>query len=218
MGSSASSDWVGAELGDLLDYVQPSKYIVESTDYNDSYKTPVLTTGKSFIKGYTNETQNIFENLPVIIFDDFTTASQFVSFKFKVKSSAMKILVPSSELVNIKYVFYFMRTIRQNADTHKRYWISIFSKLLIKRPPLVEQRAIIKEIESRFSVCDRLYQEIERSLQKAEALRQSILKKAFEGRLLTESELAACRAALDWEPAQQLLARIQAQTSQGPRR
>jgi len=128
MGSSASSDWVGAELGDLLDYVQPSKYIVESTDYNDSYKTPVLTAGKSFIKGYTNETQNIFENLPVIIFDDFTTASQFVNFKFKVKSSAMKILVPSSELVDVKYVFYFMQTIRQNADTHKRYWISIFSK------------------------------------------------------------------------------------------
>lgn len=81
---------------------------------------------------------------------------------------------------------------------------------VIPLAPLPEQRAIIKEIESRLSVCDHLQQAIEQGLQKAEALRQSVLKKAFEGRLLTETELADCRVAPDWEPAQQLLARIQA--------
>ena len=55
------------ELGQLLIYEQPTAYIVESTEYNDNYKTPVLTAGKSFILGYTNETENIFDNLPVII-------------------------------------------------------------------------------------------------------------------------------------------------------
>lgn len=69
------------ELNELLPYEQPTAYIVESTDYNDAYKTPVLTAGKSFILGYTNETQGIFDQLPVIIFDDFTTATQFVNFK-----------------------------------------------------------------------------------------------------------------------------------------
>ena len=80
------------ELADLLEYEQPTAYIVESTDYNDLFSIPVLTAGKSFILGYTNETDGVFDKLPVIIFDDFTTATQYVNFPFKVKSSAMKIL------------------------------------------------------------------------------------------------------------------------------
>ena len=90
---------------------------------------------------------------------------------------------------------------------------TILSELPIQLIPLEEQAQIIKEVEARFSVCDNLQKEIERGLQKAEALRQSVMKKAFEGRLLNESELDACCAAPDWEPAQQLLARIQSEKS-----
>ena len=76
------------ELGELLDFEQPTKYIVKSTKYDNKNKTPVLTAGKTFILGYTNETEGVFEkNLPVIIFDDFTTAIKFVNFSFKVKIS-----------------------------------------------------------------------------------------------------------------------------------
>src|SRR6202000_2788906 len=61
--------WEQKPLGELLDYEQPTKYLVVSTDYDDAYKIPVLTAGKSFILGYTNETTGIFEkDLPVIIF------------------------------------------------------------------------------------------------------------------------------------------------------
>lgn len=82
-------------LGEVLAYEQPSKYIVKSTEYNNSYKIPVLTAGQSFILGYTNETNGIYQankQNPCIIFDDFTTSFQWVDFPFKVKSSAMKIL------------------------------------------------------------------------------------------------------------------------------
>ena len=72
-------------LNELLPYEQPGAYIVESTDYNDAYKTPVLTAGKTFILGYTNETKGIFDRLPVIIFDDFTTSFHWVDFDFKIK-------------------------------------------------------------------------------------------------------------------------------------
>ena len=174
-------EWTTAILEDFLDYIQPKKYIVKSTKYSDNYKTPVLTAGKSFIKGYTNERENIFDDLPAIIFDDFTTATKFVSFKFKVKSSAMKILVPTSGLVNMKYVFYFMQTIRQNTDTHKRYWISIFSQLPIKTSPLPEQRAIVAKIEQLFSELDNGIANLKAAKDKLEIYRQAVLKKAFEG-------------------------------------
>ncbi|MBN2610050.1 MAG: restriction endonuclease subunit S [Bacteroidales bacterium] len=179
-------DWCECKLEDLLDYIQPTKYIVDSTKYSDQYKTPVLTPGKSFIIGYTNETDGIFSELPVIIFDDFTTATQFVNFKFKVKSSAMKILQKTSDLVNIKYAYYFMQTIRQNTDTHKRYWISIFSQLPIKLAPLPEQRAIVAKIEQLFSELDNGIANLKAVKEKLEIYRQAVLKKAFEGELTKE--------------------------------
>ena len=201
-------DWVEVELENVLDYIQPSQYIVRTTEFKDSYKIPVLTAGKSFIKGYTNEKDNIFQNLPVIIFDDFTTAIQFVNFRFKVKSSAMKILVPSHPLINISYIYYFMKTIKINATTHKRYWISVYSKNRVKIAPLPEQEAIVKKIESIFSSLDQMEQYINENIKAIEILRQSILKKAFEGKLLNNKELEGCRRSPGWKTGKELLEEI----------
>ncbi|WP_313019683.1 restriction endonuclease subunit S [Acetoanaerobium noterae] len=179
-------EWIEVKLEDLLDYIQPTNYIIDSTEYNDRYKIPVLTAGKTFVLGYTNEEHNIFNNLPVIIFDDFTTASKYVNFKFKVKSSAMKILIPTSKWVDLKYVYYFMQTIQHNSDTHKRYWISIYSKLPIFLPPLVEQQAIVSKIEELFSELDNAIENLNKAKEKLEIYRQAVLKKAFEGQLTKE--------------------------------
>ncbi len=137
--------WAVCRLEDIIDYEQPTQYIVESTNYSDEYKTPVLTAGKSFILGYTNETTGIYNKLPTIIFDDFTTDSRFVDFPFKVKSSAMKIL-QVNEQINIHYVAYFMGITRLVGDTHKRYWISEYSKIPIPLPPINEQNRIVQTI------------------------------------------------------------------------
>ena len=104
-------NWSFIRLKDVLEYEQPTPYIVESTDYKNDYSIPVLTAGKSFIIGYTNETSGIKTDLPVIIFDDFTTDSKYVDFPFKVKSSAIKILTANEKLINTKYAFYAMQCI-----------------------------------------------------------------------------------------------------------
>ena len=134
--------WTICRLEDIVKYEQPQAYIVSSTNYDDSYTTPVLTAGKSFIIGYTNDTDGIYTKLPCIIFDDFTTDSRLVDFPFKVKYSAMKIL-QVVEGIEIEYVAMFMSITRLISDTHKRYWISEYSKLYIPIPPIEEQRRII---------------------------------------------------------------------------
>lgn len=146
--------WDMVKLRDILEYEQPTNYIVESIDYNDSYKTPVLTAGQSFILGYTNETAGIFNDLPVIIFDDFTTATKFVDFPFKVKSSAMKILKTNNIKANIRYVYYVMQYIKFDSSTHKRYWISEYSNIEIPLPPLEVQEEIVKELDGYQAVID----------------------------------------------------------------
>ena len=167
------------ELGELLSYEQPTPYIVESTDYNDVYKTPVLTAGKSFILGYTNEKNNIYNKLPVIIFDDFTTSSRYVNFPFKVKSSAMKILTPNTELVIPKYIFYRMQIIEFDHSTHKRYWIQQYSKIKISIPPITEQQRIVNRIEELFSQLDSAVETLNKTTQQLAVYRQAVLKEAF---------------------------------------
>ena len=138
-------EWKHKKLGSLLNYEQPTKYIVNSTDYDDGFETPVLTAGQSFILGYTNEIEGIKEATPenpIIIFDDFITSSHYVSFPFKIKSSAMKLLSVSNTDLNPVFVFNALKNIKYTPTSHERHWISTFSKFDVMLPEKNEQTAI----------------------------------------------------------------------------
>jgi type I restriction enzyme S subunit len=169
-------DWKFIKLGDLLDYKQPTQYLVSDTNYSNEYETPVLTAGKTFILGYTNETEGIYEdNLPVIIFDDFTTATQFVDFPFKAKSSAMKILKPKNKSVNVKLVYEIIQMINFIADDHKRYWISEYQELEIKLPSSDEQLKISEFLNTINDEISLLKNELEELKLQKKALMQKLL-------------------------------------------
>lgn len=141
------------ELGEVLDYEQPTKYIVNSKDYNEEYPIPVLTAGQTFILGYTNETEGVYaasKEKSIIIFDDFTTASKWVDFEFKVKSSAMKILTIQNEQVGkvlIRYIWHCLGTITYKPAQHGRQWIGTYSKIKIPIPPLEIQQEIVQILD-----------------------------------------------------------------------
>ena len=139
------------KLAEAVNYEQPTKYIVKSTDYSDVYSVPVLTAGQSFILGYTNEIENIYDaskESPVIIFDDFTGAFKWVDFPFKVKSSAMKMLTADKTKTTIRYIFHVMGNLKFTSDEHKRLWISIYSQFPIPLPPLEVQREIVRILDN----------------------------------------------------------------------
>ena len=112
-----------------------------------------MTAGKSFIIGYTNETTGIYSNLPCIIFDDFTTDSKLVNFPFKV-------ILKVNQNVEIDYVAIFMSITRLIGDTHKRYWISEYSKLEIPIPPQKEQKRIVFAVHSIFAKLDMIMESL----------------------------------------------------------
>lgn len=138
------------KLGDVLDYEQPTKYIVKCKDYLNE-GMPVLTAGQTFILGYTDETNGIFEaskENPVIIFDDFTTSFHWVDFNFKVKSSAMKMLrVLSEREVSFRFVYYAMKCIKYQSLEHSRQWISKYSQIEIPLPPIEVQTEIVRILD-----------------------------------------------------------------------
>ena len=151
--------WAVCRIEDIVDYEQPTAHIVNSTNYDDTYSIPVLTAGKSFIIGYTNETKGIYSKLPCIIFDDFTTDTKLVDFPFKVKSSAMKILQVKRNIA-IDFVAMFMSITRLIGDTHKRYWISEYSKLPMPIPPYAEQKRIIDAVHKIFAKLDTIMESL----------------------------------------------------------
>jgi restriction endonuclease S subunit len=167
--------WEKVRLGDVLKYEQPTKYIVSSENYSNDFKTPVLTAGKSFILGYTNETDGIYNDLPVIIFDDFTADIKFVDFPFKVKSSAMKILKVNEEKADIRFLFYKMQTLNIDCEQHKRYWISKFAIYEIELPPLSTQKRIADILDT----ADALRRKDQELLTKYDQLAQVIFRDMF---------------------------------------
>ncbi|MBC3933732.1 restriction endonuclease subunit S [Undibacterium sp. CY7W] len=174
-GVKFQSEWHRTELGELLDYKQPTPYLVDSTEYRDEYKIPVLTAGKTFILGYTDETSGIYqEDLPAIIFDDFTTDSKFVDFPFKAKSSAMKILV-AKKGVSIKYVFEAMQMLNFAVGGHQRHWISIFSNLVVPIPSKEEQEKIATVLSAADQEIDTLLSQLNGLKQEKKALMQTLL-------------------------------------------
>ncbi|APP02150.1 hypothetical protein LI610_06230 [Lactobacillus delbrueckii subsp. indicus] len=171
--------WTNRKLGNYFDYEQPTPYIVTNTNYSDEYNTPVLTAGQSFILGYTNEDIGLkcaTYKEPVIIFDDFTTSTHLVTFPFKVKSSAMKILTLTQKNDSMYFGYTSLQNIKYKPLNHERQWISIFSKIKIGIPiSKIEERKIGNLFE-RIDHLDNYYQQ---KIERLNSIKQSLLQKMF---------------------------------------
>ena len=173
-----TGEWQEKRLGEVFDYQQPTPYIVRSTECKDIYKTPVLTAGKTFILGYTNETEGVYTNLPATLFDDFTTAVQWVDFPFKVKSSAVKILKTKAEY-NPKIAHELLGRVQFKAENHQRHWISIHQNLSVYMPSLPEQQ----KIAAFLAAVDKRVALLERKVQQLEAYKRGVMQQLFSQQL-----------------------------------
>ncbi|MHB1316376.1 MAG: restriction endonuclease subunit S [Minisyncoccota bacterium] len=184
--SGFKDKWQTFEVGELLDYEQPSNYIVSDTNYSNEYKTPVLTANKGFVLGYTNETEGIYKNTPVIIFDDFTMDNKFVDFEFKVKSSAIKILTPKNKDVNLRFIFERLQLINIVIGEHRRHYLSEYQYITIDIPNVKEQNAI----ENILTTADKEITELEKKLLIIKEQKRYLLNNLITGTIRTPETLS----------------------------
>ena len=169
------------KLGEVIEYEQPNKYIVKTTEYNEKYTIPVLTAGQTFILGFTNEKDGIYKadtKNPVIIFDDFTAGNHWVDFDFKVKSSAMKML-KSKGNINLRYCYHYMQTIKLDTTEHKRLWISKYSLIEIPIPPIETQEKIVEILDKFTNHVTELQAELQFRTKQYEYYRDMLLSEDY---------------------------------------
>ncbi len=166
-------------LDSVLVYEQPTKYLVSSTAYEDSFPTPVLTAGQTFILGYTNESSGIYNaspDGPVIIFDDFTTAFKWVDFPFKAKSSAMKMLtLKPGASASLRFIYFAMLCIDFMPQEHSRHWISRYSKFTVPLPPVPVQEEVVRSLNLFTSLEAELRAELDARREQFEYYRRQLL-------------------------------------------
>ena len=168
--------WETKKIGDLLTYERPDRYIVQHDEYVERGDIPVLTANKSFVLGYTNETFGVCIDFPVILFDDFTTDCKYVTFPFKVKSSAIKLLRARNG-VNLRYMFEAMQLIDFPVVDHRRYYISDYQNIEIALPTYDEQVSVATVL----SDMDAEITTLERQLDKLRAIKQGTMQQLLTG-------------------------------------
>ena len=173
---SCISTGIPRPLSDILNYEQPTPYIVE----DDTYKkegTPVLTANKGFILGYTDESFGIYSKLPVIIFDDFTTDKKYVDFSFKIKSSAMKLLtLKDEERDNLRFIFECMSNILFEEKEHKRYYISEYQHINIYVPSSLQEQ---NQIADTLLSVDKQISEYDKKIKALELHKKGLMQQLF---------------------------------------
>lgn len=162
----------------------------------------------------------IFDEPLVLVVEDETFTGREKPFCYKitgkswVNNHAHVLRATNSvnvDFLNYSLMYYPLTPLTTGTTGRKKLIKSVFMQAPYSLPPLTEQRRIVAEVERRLSVSDKMEETITESLLKAESLRQSILKKTFEGKLLNERELEKARNASDWEPAEKLFERIKAE-------
>lgn len=176
--ASIPEDWEMKSVEDLLDYERPDRYIVENSDYSNKFGIPVLTANKGFILGYTTETHSVCADLPVIVFDDFTTDSKFVDFPFKVKSSAIKLLRTKHVRTSLKYMYELLQLIDYPVAEHRRYYISEVQKMRIPVPSFDEQAVVASALND----ADALLEGLDRLIAKKQDIKQAAMQQLLTGR------------------------------------
>jgi len=188
------------EVGEIVSGGTPSTKIPEYWDGKISWITPadlsgyqnkIIFHGKKSITeaGLKSSSTRLIRKGSVLFSSRAPIGYVVMAGNELCTNQGFKSIVPN-EFILSEYLFYYLKSSKQKAEkvasgtTFKEISLKAFSQLEILIPPLLEQQKIVAILESKLTICDKIEETIKTSLQQSETLRQSILKKAFEGRLV----------------------------------
>ena len=173
--------WVWCRIIKLFKVLSTNGKQIKNKDYLDKGNLPIIDQGKKLIGGYSNDRSKLIEiKKPIIIFGDHTKEIKFIDFNFIPGADGTKLL-DFYKPQYVKFIFYLLKAIKLENRGYSRHF-KILKQQIIPLPPLTEQKAIVKKVESLMQKVSAMEEEIQKSEQNAQMLMQAVLKEAFEGK------------------------------------
>ena len=172
--------WVETEFRKIVKSISLTGKKLKQKEYLQSGKFPVIDQGQDFIGGFTDKKELVVEcKLPVIVFGDHTKIVKFVNQIFVVGADGVKVLEPNLIFIP-KLLYYFIHALPLPNKGYARHYQHL-EKLMIKIPPLNEQKRIISKIEELFSKVDSTKQSLDKIKLQLEQYRYSYHNWIFHG-------------------------------------
>jgi len=181
-------NWTNIDYKKAIEKISINKKKIKQKEYLKQGNIPVIDQGQEFIGGYTDNKDKIIDcEFPVIVFGDHTKIVKYINFKFAPGADGVKVIRPL-EFYYPKLFFYFTKylagkLIDKGYSRHFQY----LEKDTIPVPPLNEQNRIVEKIEELFSDLDKAVEDLKKTQEQLKIYRQSVLKAAFEGKLINKN-------------------------------
>ena len=193
--------WYETIFGEVIRNISINHKKLPKTQYSETGTFPIIDQGQKIVDGYCNELDRVVdEDIPLIVFGDHTRILKFINRPFVPGADGVKVFKGLG--VDDKWLFYIAHALDFPDKGYARHFQHL-KKARLLVPSLTEQRCIVAEVEEKLSVLEDLKNTLDQQLIMANALRQSVLKKAFAGQLVPQDPHD--------EPASILLGRIRAE-------
>lgn len=182
---TGTENWISSTIGEICD--MKAGFFVKASEIQDEYKDGLFPCyGGNGLRGYTKSYTHEGKFSLVGRQGALCGNVHLVSGKFHATEHA--VVTTAKANIDTAWLFYKLTSMRLNQYSQgaAQPGLSVNKLLPIKVevPPIKDQQKIVTELESKLTVCDKIKETITQSLQQAETLRQSILKQAFEGKLV----------------------------------
>lgn len=154
--------WKLVKFNDLFIDETSKATKIKKEDYLGTGEFPIIDQGKDFIAGYTDSTEGVYKNAPLIIFGDHTRALKYIDFPIFIGADGVKLLknrFPEEEVLT-KYLYYYLCTVNIPDTGYNRHF-KYLKEVIIPIPEFETQKQIIEVLDKAQELIDKRKAQIE---------------------------------------------------------
>jgi type I restriction enzyme, S subunit len=167
-------NWTRMLFPEVIEDASSGNPKIQTGEYLESGKYPIVDQGQSFIAGFTNQVEKLCKtDLPVIVFGDHTKILKFIDFQFAIGADGVKVLKPNKQM-DVKYAYHYLKTLNLPDVGYSRHF-KFLKEVQIPLPPLEQQQKIAQVLDA----VDSLLGKRREGLKKLEVLLKSVFLEMF---------------------------------------